>query len=65
MWRIVHYIIFSIPLVILYKCSSSTLTIVKLNLAPQQDIAIDVRPFSEADKLLASRGFEWRGAINC
>jgi hypothetical protein len=36
---------------------------VELNLPTQQDIVIEVRPFSEADKLLKSRGFEWRGVM--
>jgi hypothetical protein len=63
MRRIIHYVIFIILILIPISCSSSSLTIVKLNLPPQQDVSIEVRPFPEADKLLASRGFEWRGAI--
>jgi hypothetical protein len=45
------------------KCSSSSLTIVELNLHPQKDIIIEIRPLSEANKLLVSRGFKFRGVL--
>lgn len=63
MKRIIRFVIFIMLSVNHFTCSSSSLTIVELNLPPQQDIVIVVRPFLEADKLLVSRGFEWRGAI--
>ena len=63
MRRISHLVFFIMLAVLLHSCSSSSLTCVELNIPPQRDIAVEIRPFSEADKLLASRGFKWRGAL--
>ncbi len=61
--KIIRFLFFIMLSGITLSCSSSSLTVVELNLHPQRDIVIEIMPFSEADKLLASRGFKWRGTL--
>jgi hypothetical protein len=63
MKKIIRFVFFIMLAVIVFKCASSSLNIVELNLNPQRDTVIEIMPFSEAKKRLASRGFKWRGAI--
>ncbi len=59
----IRFVFFIMPAVITFNCSSHSLNIVNLNLFPQGDAVIEVRPFPEAKKRLVSRGFKWRGAL--
>jgi hypothetical protein len=63
MKKLILFIFFVMMSGITFKCSSSSLTITELNLHPQKDIIIEIRPLSEANKLLASRGFKFRGVL--
>ncbi len=63
MKNIISFIFFIMLAVIVFKCASSSLIIVELNLNLQRDTIIEIMPFSEAKKRLASKDSEWRGAI--
>ncbi len=58
-----RFVFFIVLAVIVFKCASSSLIVEELNLNLQGDTVIEIMPFSEAKKRLASKGFKWRGAI--
>ena len=61
--KIIRFLFFIMLSIIVFKCASSSLNIVKLNLNPQRDTVIEIMPFSEAKKRLASTDPKWRGSL--
>jgi len=63
MKNLIHFVLLIILALQFSNCASSSKKIIELNLPPQKDMVVEIRPFSEAKRYVTSKGFKWRGAL--
>jgi hypothetical protein len=62
--RIIRFVFIVMLAAIFSNCNSKSLTVVELNLTPQKDTIIEIMPFSEAKKRLATKDHHVLGGCN-
>lgn len=63
MKKIIYFAFFVMFAMIVFECTSRSLNIVELNFSPQRDTVIEIMPFREAKKRLATKDSKWRGTL--